>query len=472
MGIYSEALSLLFSMRGKDTFRFSVPPIGPAAIGSYLKYHDIEVAIADFYYDEIQSGNFDIVGISSTFMGLEDVRNIADLVRQQNPSASIVLGGPLSWSMPPAKLLEMVMNIDYIVRQEGEETFLELINAIIHNNDRQLIEGIVFLDREKGCIVETPPRRPLNIEVLPLPAWDIMGIPSRKRLPILPVETSRGCPYHCAYCSEVTYWDKPVRYRSEARVISELRYNAQKFGITTFRFTDSCFSAPPERNARICDAIYEQCIKDGIPVKWSAYARIENLSPSLLDKMKRSGCVALDVGLESGSPIVLQRMNKNYDPEIAVIIAKAARESGIIINYNLIIGFPGETRKTIQSTTELIERAAPDTFACFVFLLMPNSTVYNQRHEFGIDGMRLSWKHATMTSEEAKEAVLKLTKEITSSSNFPGGEHFACYLTSLGFSQEEIRHFYHATASLVKDPNDEAARSMLGAMFTKTSNFY
>ncbi len=471
MGISSEVIPMLFPMLGKDSFRFTVPPMGPVAIGTYLRHHNIEVKIEDYFLDGIHGSDFDIVGISSTFMVLEDIAKIVEIVRQQNTSAKIVLGGPLSWIIPPAVILERVPDIDYIIRKEGEEAFLKLIGAISCNGDPRLVEGVLFRDQEKGVIVETPPQIPVDIEELPLPAWELMGIPSSQRLPVLPVETSRGCPYNCAYCAEVTYWSKPVRYRSNDRVTNELLSNVQNYGISTFRFTDSCFSAPPERCAQICDAIYEKCINNGIPLKWSAYSRIENLSPSLLDKMKRSGCVALDVGLESGSPIVLRRMGKNFDPEIAVTIAKAARESGIIIHYNLIVGFPGETRETLQATTELVERAAPDTYTCYVLLLTPNSRVYEQRDKFGIDGSGISWKHATMSSEEAKEAQRKLVREVTSSTDFAGGEHFTCYLTSLGYSQEEIRSLYRAVSRIIRDPKDEATRAMLKAAVMKMANY-
>ena len=469
MGMTFEPFLLLLSMSGKDTFRFSIPTVGPAAIGSYLRQHGIEVEIVDFYFDEVCSFDADVIGISSTFMGVEDVKQIADVVRQQNPAATIVLGGPLSWSVSPVELLQIVPSLDFIVQREGEQTFLELIGKVRSGGDPSLVKGLVF--RREGSVIETPPRLPLDFESLPHPDWELMGMPSSKRLPVLPVETSRGCPYHCAYCSEVTYWGKPVRYRTSDRVVEELRYNAEKLGITTFRFTDSCFSAPPARSAEICDAIYEKCINYGIQVKWSAYARIENLSHTLLDKMKRSGCVALDIGLESGSVEVLRRMGRNYSPTAVVEVAKAARDLGIITNFNVVVGFPGETEETVQATAELIDRASPDTFTCFVFFLAPNTRAYIRPNNYGLQGEGLSWKHDTMTSEEAKEAMLKLTKGVSHSISFPAGEHFACYLTSLGYPEREIGDFYRATGRLATAPKDEEALLLVKKGIENLINF-
>lgn len=469
MGTNLDA-QLINSMSGRSNFRISIPTIGPAVIGSYLQQHGIDVEIRDFYFDEVCAFDADIVGISSTFMGVENVKEIADLVREQNPSATIVLGGPLSWSVLPSRLLNEILNLDYIVQREGEQTFLELISGLRNGGDLSSVKGLVF--RKEGDRFETPPRPLLEQEKLFKPAWELMGIPSTKRLPILPVETSRGCPYNCAYCSEVHYWGKPVRYRTSNSVVEELRHNAERFGITTFRFTDSCFSAPPARSAEICDAIYEECIKDGITIKWSSYARVQNLNRNLLEKMKRSGCVALDIGVESGASSILRRMGRNYAPETAVEVARVARDIGIITNFNVVVGFPGETKATVQCTAEMINEAAPDTFSCFLLFLAPNTLAYANPKKYGIEGGGLCWKHNTMTSKEAAEAMLTITQGVSSSTSFPGGEYVACYLTSVGYSQEEIRDFYRAVGKLFNSSQDEKALALVGKVIQSFEKFF
>ena len=458
------------SGRNKTTFQISIPTIGPAVIGKYLKQQGIEVEIKDYYFDNINASDADIVGISSTFMGVENVKEIADLIREQNPSATIVLGGPLSWSVSPLILMAQITNIDVIVLREGEQTFLELVNELRNGGDISLVKGLVFRKGRDGF--ETPTRPLLDGDKLSEPAWELTGIPSPKRLPILPVETSRGCPYNCAYCSEVHYWGKPVRYRKSESVVKELRHNVEKFGIKTFRFTDSCFSAPPARSAEICDSIYEGCIKEGMEVKWSSYARIENLSRSLLEKMKLSGCVALDIGVESGASSVLHRMGRKYSPETAIEVARVARDVGIIFNFNVVVGFPGETEETVKSTIEMINKAAPDTFSCFLLFLAPNTLASANPKKYGIEGEGLCWKHDTMTSKEASEAMLRMTEEVSSSTSFPGGEYAACYLTSVGYSNKDIKDFYRAVGKLVKGRADEEAISLLGKVIQSFGNFF
>jgi len=245
-----------------------------------------------------------------------------------------------------------------------------------------------------------------------------------------------------------------------------------ELGINTFRFTDSCFSAPPERCGQLCDAIHEACDKNGITVKWSSYARISNLSYPLLEKMKRSGCVALDIGVESGSPEMLRSMGRSYAPETALKIARFARELGIVTNFNVVVGFTGETRDSIMRTAELIETAAPDTYASFLFYMAPNTRVDGAHERFHVEGHGLDWKHDTMTSAEAQEGMLALDSYIKHSANFPGGEYFACYLASLGYTVEEIRKFYRDISSLVETPDDSNALATVGRVVESVRRYW
>ena len=470
MAMVYEPLLLLMSIAGKKQFHSSIPSLGATLLGSYLQKHNVPVKINDFYVDDLPSCDEDIIGISSTFCNLEDVITISKYIEEKNPAATIVLGGALSWSFPPAQLFEFIPGINHIVQREGEQTFLELIKILKTNGDPNSVKGIVF--KKDGRIFETPQRAYMDFDNIPYPDWTLMRIPSRKRFPVLPIETSRGCPYNCAYCSEVTYWGKPVRYCSSAKVTDEIIRDIKQFGITSFRFSDSCFSAPPARSGEICDAIYDKCVKAGFPVKWSSYARIENLDEFLLEKMKRSGCVALDIGLESGSTEVLRKMGRGYSPQDAIKAAKTARQLDIVTNFNIVVGFPSETQKTVSDTIEIINKASPDTFTTFLFYLAPHTRAHENLSQFQIEGDGMLWKHNTMNSGEAIEAMFRINKEVTESTSFPAGEHIASYLASCGYSTREIRAVFKATADLLKNPKDEAALSIIQRMNEKIGHLW
>jgi radical SAM superfamily enzyme YgiQ (UPF0313 family) len=471
MGMPTGPISFLSRIAGKSTLQFSIPTIAPAVLATYLDEHGVDTEIADYYIDvPHRKYDADIVGISSTFMGVEDIQQIVKKIENDNPEAVIIMGGPLSWSLSPLELFKLVPGIDYIVMREGEQTLLNLVKALASGSGVGGIDGLAYM--QDGELIQSPFRCGIPCEEIKRPNWKIMGIPSSRRLPVLPVETSRGCPFNCAYCSEVTYWDKPVRYRAIDDVVDEIIDNVKELGINTFRFTDSCFSAPVNRCGDLCDAIHDACEREGITVQWSSYARISNLDYPLLEKMKRSGCVALDIGVESGSADMLRSMGRNYKPEAALNIPRFARELGIITNFNVVVGFPGETRDSIRTTAELIERAAPDTFASFLFFMANNTRVDKSYEKFHVEGHELTWKHDTMTSNEALEGMMELEGSITSSANFPGGEYFSCYLASLGYSIDETRAFFRNITGLLKAPGDEVALAAVGSVVKSISKYW
>jgi p-methyltransferase len=255
-------------------------------------------------------------------------------------------------------------------------------------------------------------------------------------------------------------------------VLDEIQRNVDEFGIANFRFTDSCFSAPPERAATICDAIYDRFIRSGIPIKWSSYSRINNLTHNLLEKMKRSGCIALDIGAESGAPSILKKMGRNYTREQIINVAKAARELDIITDFNIVVGFPGETDETVEETIDMLQEAKPDAFSCFVLFVAPHMDISGRGVRYGLNGSGLSWSHATMTSEKAHQALERISQSVTNSCSFPGAESFAGYLAAIGYSLEQIRVFFKATSQLARSGKDEMSRTIVEEACTRLRGWW
>ena len=437
------------SFRKKENTSISVPTLGAVAIASYLQSNGIDVEVMDYYRDERHFENAYIVGISTTFMELDNVKEVVAHIESQNANAIIVLGGPLSWSILPKDLFNDLPGIDVIVQKEGEETFLDLVNSICSDSNLESVKGISY--RKDGRIFHNPEREHINIDTVPMPDWKLTNI--NKRLKVLPVETARGCSYNCAFCNEVHYWGKPVRFKRVENIVKEIIAGVSEFGISTFRFVDSCFSAPEERCEQICDAIFEKCIKKGIEVKWSSYARVNNLTERLLRKMKQAGCVALDVGWESGDQSILRNMRKIYDPKKIKESIKVANSLGILLHCNTLIGFPGETMETIENTIMVLEDAKPDTYQCLYLYLSPNSYLYQNAEKFQITGERHNWEHYSMNSEQAEKAISIIYKRLPSLTMFAGGEFFSCYLTSLNFSVDEIRECFKAINRISRGTN-------------------
>jgi len=459
MGIDSNAYQVLADIIKKEVFSPKIPTIGAIDIATFAEENHVKVKVLDFYADDVSGYNADIIGISSTFMSLQHIREIAYFTRQNNPTSTIVLGGPLSWTILPSVIFKLVPEIDVIVQGEGEQTFTELIESISKGEDFGKVAGLFV--KHNNSIVFTGHRARLDGDAIPMPQWRLLNKSLANMFPFLPIETSRGCPYKCAYCSEVHYWGKPPRYRSLNSILDEIERNVYEFGINTFRFTDSCFSAPPERAANLCDTIYDRLGRNGITIKWSSYAHIKNLTYSLLEKMKRSGCFALDIGVESGAPQILRRMGRRYSREDIINVSRAAKDLDILTDFNIVVGFPGETDETLNQTIDMLQEAIPDAFSCFVLFIAPHMIISEHPEIYGIKGSGLSWSHATMTSEDAYQALRMISKNATNSCSFPGAESFACNLTALGYSTEQIRSFFKATQKLTHCANDRIARTSI-----------
>ena len=133
----------------------------------------------------------------------------------------------------------------------------------------------------------------------------------------------------------------------------------------------------------------------------------------------------------------------------------------IVTNFNIVIGFSGETKQTLDRTIDLIQEAQPDAFSCFVLFVAPHMRISEHPERYGLSGSGLSWSHATMNSEEANEALERISKSVTNPCSFPGAEAFAGYLTAVGYSTEQIRAFFKATNQLTHGAKDEANRAIV-----------
>jgi radical SAM superfamily enzyme YgiQ (UPF0313 family) len=419
--------------------------LGAITLASYLKNNGINVDTQDFYVDPINITKAKIVGISSTFMNLEEVNEITKYVKEKNPKVTLVLGGPISWSQPPEKILNEIPELEIIILREGEKTFLDLVKKILKGEPINQVSGIAY--RSGNTIKKTSLPPFIKGKDFPRPDWTLADL--SQRMPILPIETARGCTYQCAFCSETTYWPKPIRLKPIKNVIEEIKTNIQTFNIKTFRFVDSCFTTPEKRCATICDTI----IKEDLDIKWTSYARINNMTRNLLKKMKKSGCAALDIGMESGDATILRNMEKNYTPKDIIRTIITAKELDIITHCNLVIGFPGESTDTITNTINTLEKAQPDTYDAYLLDIAPHTKIYNQPKTFDIHGTRLMWSHKTMDTKQAMFEIQRIYKNVSKSNPFLGGEYFAGFLISSGYTPQQIRKFFSTFNEIYKNPN-------------------
>jgi len=163
--------------------------------------------------------------------------------------------------------------------------------------------------------------------------------------------------------------------------------------------------------------------------------------------MAKAGCVALDIGMESGSDMILKSMGKSYSRRDIVKSVSLLHKYGILSHCNVIIGFPGETVSTVEETVETLNESHPNTYHCMQLYIAQKTLLSENKRKYHLVGSKLRWRHATMTSSEAENEIGKLVRKVTNSCLFIAGEYVAILLTAAGFARQDIAGFFKNIAS-------------------------
>jgi radical SAM superfamily enzyme YgiQ (UPF0313 family) len=226
---------------------------------------------------------------------------------------------------------------------------------------------------------------------------------------VIPIQASYGCPYRCAYCT----FPKNRRLLSIKpldRLIAELKTVADR-GARYVWFVDDNFRLGSPNLEAVC----RRFIEEDLAIRWMSFVRASSLKRIDADLLRRSGCVEVQLGLESADPTILRNMNKDANPEMYADVVRSLLSVGINCSCYFIFGFPGETDETAEKTRAFIRQIEhPEldgalTCSIFPFVLAPLSPIYEpeMRKGYGLEGYLNRWKHRTMDSEKAQEHILK-----------------------------------------------------------------
>jgi len=351
--------------------------------------------------DEAATFGPDLVGITANTIAFDCVTDLASVLRQDLPSAQIVLGGPHVSALPQRSLRETGAN--WCVVGEGEVTFCELIDYLAGRADGpERIDGLAYIDG-KGRFRQTAQRRPIeDLDSLPFPARDLVDNrrycpPPTKRVGDglnTVVSTSRGCPHRCGFCAFKAIWGQRVRARSPASVVTEVEECIAKYGVRSINFCDEFFTLNKPRVAQICQLMKAK----RLDVAWVCSARAEKLDRQTLTLMREAGCHEISFGIESGDPDTLTRMDKKLDLHEATRVVRAAQRVGITTHASFILGYLGETVDTMKRTIRLAKTLNTDVAAFFVVSPLPGSKLYGDAVTKGYLRKDASWADYAMLS--------------------------------------------------------------------------
>ena len=366
------------------------PPIGILYVGTFLKRNGYEVDLIDTHTEEdyknviqnyINSNNYVYIGIT-VIIGkfLKNANELTSFIRTIDPKLPIVWGGIMASIMPDAILNEY--KPDYIVRYEGEETSLELANALLYKNDIQNVKGISYILDEK--IIHNDARIPKkNLDDYPIPKWELFGKGFNiQQVPYYYlIMSSRGCPFNCTFCykhsidyslrKSMPSW----RPRSAEHIIEELEYIHQNTGTTVFTFGDDNFFVNKKRALKVLDyfknkKLYiEECI-----------GHIGCIDDEIIDAM--GGIVQTFIfSVETASQRLQKYINKKLNLNSVSTIVNKFYKLGIVSDISFICGLPTEEQKDLRANVEfMIELKKANPFArgnMYLYYPLPKTKLHD-----------------------------------------------------------------------------------------------
>ncbi len=310
------------------------------------------------------AGKADVVGLTAMTPMINTALDIARRIKENDPAMPVILGGAHATIMPE-DTMSRAPQIDIIVKGEGEDTIIELLGAMESGRSIDGVPGIIF--RKNGELLASSERKTrVDLESLPFLAYHLLPWerykphpPHGRALPFAGIITSRGCPYRCAYCSKPIF-GKKFRAQSPERVLDEIAYHRDRFGVREIAFYDDVLTLDKKRARALAEGLFER----GIDIDWTCETRVDLVDAELLRQMKRAGCYAIAYGLESASQEILNNITKDITIEQAEEAVRHTREAGIQTIGYFMIGSPGETPETIQKTIDFARKLKLD-FAQF-----------------------------------------------------------------------------------------------------------
>lgn len=387
------------------------------------------------------------VCISSNFIFMNDLRDMASQIKDLAPRIRVIAGGMLVKKVLDKgdgltrntldHLKSYFGKVDaFVIEARGEQTLVRLLTALVQGEDLSRVPNLAFFD-PVGEVCFTPREEEHTSMDETAIAWD--HIPSNYLRPTLPVNSSRGCAFRCRFCTY--HWLFPrVQYKSLETLEQELSTLDALGTVRHIRFTDDNFTASQQR----LEAVLGRMIERGFGFTWSSFARASALTPKLVRLMKRSGCEFVDLGLESGSQIILDAMDKKLQKAQSQEAIRILNGEGIACRGSLIVGYPGETEETFEETLRFVNESGLPYHHAYLFYYSGNTRVHEDRAAYGLEGLGLAWRHHTMDAVKASMLLGQMVERVSDSltDGMTYVEEIYKLLRGEGYSAEEIRRLF------------------------------
>lgn len=353
---------LFVNPKEKGGFFERMPPLGLAYIAANLERYDYSVKIVDFEIEDkdlhywLDKFQPKVLGISGTTHTRFESFRLAKQAKDFNKEIITIYGG-VHATFTAFDTLKNIIEIDYVVRGEGEHTVLGLIDAFKTNKSIVGLTGITY--RNDNGVKENPPAQRIKpLDSLPNPAYRLldmnkyslnMEFVNKKGISII---TSRGCLAKCSFCSASRMFNHKVTTHSAKHVLDEIEFLFKNYGFEGLKIFDSTLTMHRSHINAICDEI----MRRNLNFPWECEIRVGTVDQKILEKMKRAGCYYVNFGIESASQKVLNLMRKGFTVEQTEELLDLCNRVGIKTKVFFSFGHIGETIEDVEKTFLFIDK--------------------------------------------------------------------------------------------------------------------
>ena len=390
-----------------------IPNLAAVYLTHYLKKRGYNVQYINLFQHEKEkltqylAEDLLCVAITTTFYAVNlPVNEMVSFIRKHNLNVKIIVGGPLIQNHTRnykggafTSVLEDIGADIYVIESQGELTLSRIVKSLKTGGSISDIPNLVYFENGKlRRTMDAPENNSLDENYID---WHLFS--NEDLGDTLQTRTARSCAFNCAFCNYPTRAGK-LTLASLDTIERELDSMHDRGNVKNVVFIDDTFNVPLKRFKEICQLI----IQKDYQFNWFSYFRCSNSDEEAVELMAKSGCKGVFLGIESGSETILKNMNKVATVEKYVSGIKSLHQHNILTFASLIIGFPGETHKTVNETINFIKETKPQYYRAQLWYCEGGTPIEQQRDKYGIIGDGFVWRHNTMDSLEAMDYIDKM----------------------------------------------------------------